>query len=126
MKRVPMPPRKARMARGPIARKPRKASEFRRVYGSRARVRWVKSLPCVACLAVSPIFGAISAGQSQNAHTVTGGMGRKAGSETIVPLCASHHRCYDQHQPPFDTPAARQAVIDAAAVVETAWQAHAA
>jgi hypothetical protein len=57
------------------------ASDFARIYHSRARVRWVKSLPCVGC----------TGRPSENAHTENGGMGRKADYPTIAPLCSSCH-----------------------------------
>jgi hypothetical protein len=68
---------------GPIARKSRikakkrKPSEFARIYGSKERVAWVKAQPCVVC----------GRGPCENAHTEVGGIGYKAGYETIVPLC---------------------------------------
>lgn len=68
-------PRKA------IKRKPRTVSEYRRIYGSPARVKWVKKLPCLVC----------SRGPCQNAHVTTGGTGRKADARFIVPLCFDHH-----------------------------------
>lgn len=60
----------------------RKAKAFKRAYGSRARVAFVKSLPCVACGVV---------GYSENAHVTSGGVGRKADASQIVPLCGPHH-----------------------------------
>jgi hypothetical protein len=105
---------------GRIKPKKRTASEFNRIYGSRARVAWVKSLPCLACLAIHPAF-AVTAGTSHNAHTETGGIGYKAGYETIVPLCSSHHRRYDEHMAPFDAEEARQAMKDAAQTVAATW-----
>jgi hypothetical protein len=138
MKRSEMPPRRAWIRRRttprtqpspggtPRTRTPRKPSEFARIYHSRARVRWVKSLPCVACEAASWLFGDAPMPRSQNAHTETGGMGYKAGYETIVPLCASHHRRYDEHKAPFDTDEARQAIKDAAAATQAAWERYAA
>lgn len=83
MKRTPMPPRSRPMARAAMKRKSRSVSEFARIYGSRARVAWIKAQPCVACGRV---------GQSENAHTESGGMGRKADAEFIVPLCILDHR----------------------------------
>lgn len=63
---------------GRIRPKKRTPSEFARIYGSRARAKWVKSLPCAACAVV---------GYSENAHTVNGGKSRKADHTTIIPLC---------------------------------------
>ncbi len=64
--------------------KKRKPSEFARIYGSRERVTWVKSLPCL-------VAGGACEGPIDNAHTATGGTGYKAGYKTIVPLCRYHH-----------------------------------
>lgn len=60
----------------------RRQSEFARAYHSKERVEWVKSLPCCVCSTVP----------SDNAHVGNGGAGRKAGYESIVPLCREHHR----------------------------------
>jgi hypothetical protein len=62
----------------------RKRSEFARCYGSRARVAFVKALPCVVrnCAQVT---------RSDNAHVGNGGMGRKADARHIVPICRWHH-----------------------------------
>lgn len=49
-----------------------------RSYGGKARVEWMKTLPCVACGVV---------GFSQNAHIKTGGAGRKSDARFCVPLC---------------------------------------
>lgn len=65
----------------------RQRSEFERCYGSRERVRLIQALPCAGC----------GQGPSQNAHIRSGGMGRKAGWQHVVPLCASCHRLRDQH-----------------------------
>jgi hypothetical protein len=68
---------------GRITPKKRSAADFQRVYGSTARVQWVQSQPCsVMACPRSP---------SETAHTVTGGMGRKADAATTIPLCAYHH-----------------------------------
>ena len=70
--------RKAR----PNARNPkRKARNWERAYGSPARVEWVKSQPCLVCRDTP----------SENAHTRSGGTGRKADADTIVPLCSRCH-----------------------------------
>jgi hypothetical protein len=101
----------------------RRKSEFARCYHSRQRVRWVKSLPCLVCASISPLLIHCT-GPSDNAHTVTDGMGRKAGYDTIVPLCRSHHRRYDEHRAPFDRPEAREWLHAVAARVEEAWLAE--
>lgn len=72
------------LARTQIKKRARKPSEFRRIYGSRARVAVVKRLPCAICLC-SPC---------DNHHTRNGGTGRKAGWETIVPLCTGPEGCH--------------------------------
>lgn len=62
----------------------RQKKEFARAYHSIERVEFVKSLPCVAgCLR-----------PSQNAHIETGGAGRKADYDKIVPLCFYAHRLF--------------------------------
>ncbi len=81
-----LPSRTVTGARKPIKKKSRSASEFARIYGSRARVAWVKTLGCVVSnpvCATQPI---------DNAHTRTGGTSRKANAETIAPICRWHHR----------------------------------
>jgi hypothetical protein len=108
--------------RKPRKRKPRKPSETLRIYGPPERRAWVKSLACTYCFAVHPLIGLATAGSSHNAHTVTGGTGRKADYTTIVPLCASHHKRYDEHQAPFDSELVRDAMKASAALVEQEWQ----
>jgi hypothetical protein len=110
--------RHTRLAPGgkPRPRK-RSASEFARIYGSKARVAWVKSLPCV-------VGNGSCAGPTENAHTTTGGMGRKAEAGTIVPLCRWHHAClhgrgvgWFRHVHAIDLPTAADAT-------ERAWRAY--
>lgn len=88
----PLPPRSHPVARGAVKRSnpKRKASEFRRAYGSKARVEWVKRQPCPVCLALG-MRGDWTA-ERDNAHIVGGGAGRKADRTMIVPLCRHHHR----------------------------------
>jgi hypothetical protein len=57
----------------------RKAKNWKRAYGSAARVEWVKQQPCVFC-GLTPC---------ENAHIETGGMGRKAHYTKVVPMCAT-------------------------------------
>lgn len=59
----------------------RKSSEFLRIYGPPGRVEWIKGLPSVVS-GRSPCV---------NAHTRSGGMGRKADYATIVPLTHEEH-----------------------------------
>lgn len=102
----------------------RAKSEFARCFHSKERVAWIKSLPCVVCGAISPIFNLVR-GRSDNAHTAKDGMGRRAGYETIVPLCRSHHRIYDERQWPLANPVARARIAAGAPLIEAAWQRHA-
>lgn len=101
----------------------RRESEFARCYGSRARVAWVKAQACIVCATIHPLFGLVKGG-CHNAHTVTGGKGRKADASTIVPMCPEHHRRYDQHRYPLDDSAFRESIKAFAARVDAAWQAH--
>ncbi len=72
----------------------RKASEWARVYHSRARVEMVKSMTCEAFMGLCGETTDCD-GPMENAHTGRGaGMGRKAGYATIIPLCRHHHREY--------------------------------
>ena len=102
-----------------MKRKKRSASEFARIYGSRERVEWVKTLPCAVAscgLSCGPCDGEI-----HNAHTVSGGKGRKADAATVAPLCAKHHAAFDQYKPPFDTRESRAVIIGAAAGYDLAF-----
>lgn len=101
----------------------RRQSEFARCYGSRARVAFVKGLPCLVCAVIHPAF-VLSAGPSDNAHTENGGKGRKGPFTSIVPLCRNHHRRYDEHRAPFDQSAARDVFKIAGPLIEARWQAH--
>lgn len=94
----------------PVNRK-RRQSEFCRCYHSRARVAWVKSLHCVWC----------GVAGCDNAHTETDGMGRKAGYETIVPLCRRCHSAFDEFRWPLDNPAHREFLRWSAPKVQAAW-----
>lgn len=65
----------------------RHAAEWRRAYGSPERVKWITTVPCLMC-------GSLP---SQNAHLESGGMGRKADAESIIPLCERCHVFQHQH-----------------------------
>ena len=78
---------KEKPKRKPIKPKKRSKSEFARIYGSKARVAFVKSLPCVV-----NNLGLCSVWERENAHIEGEGIGRKAGFDRIVPLCFGHHR----------------------------------
>jgi len=67
----------------PVNRK-RKAKNWERAYGSKAFVQWISRLPCWACNYAGP-------SPRQAAHTVSGGMGRKADANTVIALCNVCH-----------------------------------
>lgn len=95
----------------------RKAKEFARAYGGGERVTFVRALPCLVC-------GRASTAPCENAHIVTGGMGRKADAALIVPLCSPHHQSlHARGRAPFED---RYGVDLGAAAVETEakWQAY--
>ena len=87
MKRTPLKRKTKLQARKRIKPKGRSNVEFQRVYGSKRRVEFVKSLPCMVC-AGKPC---------ENAHIKSGGMGRKADYRQIIPLCKVCHRKQHQH-----------------------------
>ena len=90
----------------------RRAREFARAYGSKERVQFVQTIPCILC-ARTP---------SVNAHMKSkSGMGRKGDYTTISALCASCHLEYDTNTLPDW--AVEKAEGDAASV-EHAWQAQ--
>lgn len=84
---TPLRSRSAPKARKPVKRvnRKRKASEFARTYHSKARVAFVRSLPCAAC--------GIE-GLSANAHIGNegSGAGMKANADQIGPLCDTKYR----------------------------------
>lgn len=83
MKRTPLERRTELKRTGPIKPKRRKPSEFDRIYGSNDRAWSIRAMPCAVPLCHDR--------RIHNAHTENGGVGRKAGWETVVPLCAHHH-----------------------------------
>lgn len=70
-----------------LRRRPRKPSEFRRVYGGPLRVKWQKARCCDFCGAPPP---------TEMAHIKNGGMGRKANACFTVSACRSCHHELDQ------------------------------
>lgn len=94
-------------------------AEFSRIYGSEERVLFVKTLPCCAC-------GRFPSHDhpSENHHTENGGLSRKAGYLSIVPLCAPCHRLI--HQIGKKSFVARYGVSFPAAAIFTqaAWARH--
>ncbi len=94
----------------------RRVSEFARAYGSRARVQFVKQYACL-------VGDAYCIGEPiDNAHTIGGGMGRKADATTIVPLCRYHHRELHRHGVGTFVAVHRIEFAAAAARVERDWQ----
>lgn len=83
MKRTPLTRKTPVRTRNPKRHK----AEWTRAYGSKERVEWVKHQPCCVC----------GYCVCENAHTTTGGVGRKADADHIVPLCRAHHRELHQH-----------------------------
>ena len=69
---------------GRIKPKARTASERVRIYGTKARIQWVSRLPCWAC-------GYAGVTPRQNAHTESGGLGRKADASSVIALCPPCH-----------------------------------
>ena len=65
----------------------RRAKEWARAYGSLERVYYISNH--LAC-SVDYCFSR----DIVNAHTETGGAGRKADAETVIPLCNLHHAEY--------------------------------
>jgi hypothetical protein len=55
----------------------RKAANHERAYGEKAA--WIRELLCAVCANPAVIA----------AHVISGGMARKAGSDTLIPLCCT-------------------------------------
>lgn len=90
MRRSSPPRRSARPKRStrPKARNvKRRSAEWTRAYHSPEFVAWIREQPSVAS----------GKGPCVAAHSVTGGMGRKADAMTIVPLTDAEHREIHQH-----------------------------
>ena len=138
MKRTPLkrsaPLRSREPARGggrkPTKRKRRTPSEFRRIYGSKERVGFVKSLPCANCNIRDGFYDGLVMWAVVNAHVRNSGTGRKGPYTAIIPLCETPDRagCHDvQHDvgwlalSALDTREKREA---AATRTEELWQSH--
>ena len=72
----------ARGKRPNAVNKARKVKAFAAAYHSKGYVRYVHSLCCAACG---------QSGEIDATHTETGGMGIKAGWETLIALCRRCH-----------------------------------
>lgn len=84
LRRKPLKRKASLKTRKPIPKQNKKRADanYARAYHSEARVKWVQQLLCMICRR-SPC---------ENAHTVTGGMGRKSGYANVIPLCPPCHR----------------------------------
>lgn len=82
---------KPRTKRPPRVNRKRQSSEFARTVHSRARQRFVSSLPCVV--------DSCAEGPCHGHHIENGGLSRKADYTRIVSLCPSHHHFLHQHGP---------------------------
>lgn len=117
MKRSPMKrstrplARKARVAQ--VNRK-RHAREWARAYGSKERVAWIARHPSVVS----------DQTPCENAHVVSGGKGRKADADKVVPLTSAEHRQLHlfgvrQFEVDYDID-----LLFTAAQIEREWQQH--
>mgnify|MGYP003672380500 FL=1 len=99
----------------------RRKAERLRAYGGTERIKFVRSMGCSICgwVTTQPRPGLEH--PIENAHTRSGGTGRKADADTIIPLCWTHHDEYDGGKKTF---AAKYSFdpIARAAEVESAWQ----
>lgn len=103
------------MSRTRMKKHARPESETVRIYGPPERVEFVKSLPCCWCG---------KEGETENAHTVGGGVSRKADAEAVAPMCRFHHRQYDQWRGDFTIEGTREIIKAAAKKTELLWQQH--
>ena len=117
MKRTPLPKRRTPIRRAPVRKvnPKRKASEWARCYGSKARVRFVAWLPCACGCGLRPC---------ENAHIGTGGMGRKGDYDTVVPLTPECHRRVHQSGWHGDLARSEEFRRGYAVGIEMMWQAH--
>lgn len=95
-----------------IERQKRRSVAWTRAYGSQERVEWVATQPCIAC----------GVRHCDNAHAISGGVGRKSDAKYIVPAC---HRCHNElHQHGTKTFEAKYGVnlLDCAADTDRRWR----
>ena len=112
------PPKPLKRSRVKSVNAKRRSREFVRAFGSDERVAWVRALDCFVSYSVA------CGGPIENAHTESGGAGRRADARFIVPLCRKHHR--QLHELGADT-FGRAYKVDirfAASRIEEAWQRH--
>ena len=64
----------------------RRDREWARAYGSKERVKAVKRMECLVPSCRN---------RSENAHTESGGTGRKADARTVANVCKAHHTLRD-------------------------------
>ena len=116
---VPKPTRTPKRPRTRV--KPRNAKrhkrEWTRAYHSDERVKFVRSLMCVACLGFGP--GIV------NAHIEGDGASRKASYTKIVPMHDGCHREWHQRGDAFleECHLSRDELVEEAAATERRWQA---
>lgn len=109
-----------RYARTSAQNRKRRAAEWERAYGSKARVEFVKALPCCVC---GSRYGV------QNAHVgshVEAGMGRRGDADTVAPLCLDCHAAQEGRTAAFEAARGLPAgfLARAAAETEASWQRH--
>ena len=89
----------------------RSKAETYRIYGSPERQAFVRAMGCHICGA-----------EPELAHTKSGGTGRKANADTIVPLCHAHHAELHQEGGKSFGAAYGFDLHELAAWVESEWQ----
>lgn len=121
----PLPRAKKKMRKsGRIKPKKRSASEYARIYGSEARVEFVKAIPCVGCGRSQPFV------PIENAHIENDGLSRKAHYTKIVPLCgrfapkfSCHERMHNHGREDLELWSGKNLEIEAARI-EKLWQSN--
>ena len=96
----------------------RRDSEWKRAYGTTGRVEWVSVQRCLGC----GWKGVRDLSPCENHHIQTGGMGRKADADKIIPLCKGCHIEWHQHGRRTFEEAHRMDADAAARDIEQAWK----